>query len=745
MAEEARAQMNTAHPSRSPRRRQARALLALTAALAFVLALVGTASAAPGSGQVDVSLAGGKGEGSLAGQGVKLTYTAKAGKTGSAKRVAKKAPHSASLPVVDLDLTDGATVQTSGALRLLHGKRRATLRDLVVRSGGDRTAISAQLGKERLVVFRAQSAASIAGLTATLSDAQISLTGKAAAEIARRLGLEPLAGRQGTLELSAQGQLTPKVPDPIKPEEKPKGEEPEGEKLIDPYLGQCNVAAKTKAEGQIPDPAADPALTDSFETVAPTTLNWGFKGDFRGYIVGVAGGSLHALDGAVANGAPPVYSSFGFPVTDGEYADNDPIDMTDDQAVVESEGTALLCGTKHGFRIAISNPTVIVDGDDSRIVADVDANLSGTWIPTQSVHIADLNLDGITPFYNRSGSEVNWGSVPATLSDDGADAICGGDPNCVYGPGTALDPIGVAVKTPYDTGVGGADAASWNALANYVSTELPFPIPLATEGGCTLPAAAGGSNSTARTVDENLGYGGSATAWNADGAQPAPAPTLTGGTALTAGDFEWGVRRSLRATVNGTGEFNLFGGATASHPYKGNGGTGTPLMGNSKVEPAKFFRWASAGGTYKANGAGNADDQLVLRTAGRVAFCQLQSAQLYATILTDPRIVIDGSESRITVDVLTRYRLSWVRGRVDIAKLDLTDPGATVTENTASGTTTVEWKFAAANEDAVPAPTGPIDLTKAGEAVLNMIAPTTYKEGIPLDAAAIKVSFPAGP
>ena len=158
----------------------------------------------------------------------------------------------------------------------------------------------------------------------------------------------------------------------------------------------------------------------------------------------------------------------------------------------------------------------------------------------------------------------------------------------------------------------------------------------------------------------------------------------------------------------------------------------------------RHFIWPAASsstGFYDAAGAGNADDRLVLRTTGRVAFCQSESAQAYGTVLSNPTIVIEGTKSRITIDMATRYRLSWVRGVVDIATLNLSDPGVVINESDSSGTTTVTWSFPAAT--GTPA-VGPVTLTADGEAVLNMLAKNTYVAGLGLDAVTISAAFPEG-
>lgn len=702
--------------SRNRRGRVGLTALAIAATAALSAA---PASAAPAEGTAKIVLAKQQKGNGLVAQGVRISPL--------------------SLPVTNLELGQAPTARLDGSLKLSLGKRAAHLRELLVQPAGNRTAVSAKLGKQRLVVFRAKGQVQLGPTLLKLDDARLSLTGKAAKALKGKLGLDQLsAGKIGTLSVDAK---LPPAPAPKTDSgdggAKEKEEQPTPPEL-DPYFAQCGVKATSEATGSLPAAAALPTLSGAKEVVGAVET-WGFKQSFRSYVVFAAGGSLKAMDGATTNGAPPVISSFDFPVTGGEYAANGQIDMTDDQAVVEGAGTALFCATGHGFRVAISNPTIVIDGADSRVVADVDTNLSGVWTPSQRIDLADLDLAGITPFYNVSGSEITWSDIPATLTDAGAKAICGssGSSPCIYTEGTELDPVDVAVATPYDN-------SDLDALATYVEGNLPFPISDPTQGGCTLPidSLTPPGYKTIDAVQALHATPATQPTWLDAASNPAPLPTLGSATALNGGGLDWGFRRSLRASINGSGQFNLAGGATASHEYFGNGGTGVKSMGDA----GKFFTWpaqTSAAGSYAAGGPGNADDRLILRSQGRVAFCQTQAAQAYGTVFSNPTVVIDGANSRITLDVATRYRLSWVRGVVDFATLDLSDPSVTVSETDSSGTTTVEWVFPAASEAVTPN-VGPVELTTDGEAVVNMLSRTGYIAGLGLDGVKVRASFPEG-
>lgn len=696
-----------ASPSRPRSARWGVPTLALAALLLAALLPI-SATAAPATGQATIVAQPGQAKTDLLAQGAKLRGGAK-GKAGRA-----------TLPVTDLRFGKVTRAELAGRIVFNRGKRRAVARDLSVRVAGKQSLVVGTVGKQTLAIFRAAGQSESVANTIGLSKAPLALTGNAAKALAPRLGLDKVKpGRLGLLSLNAIQNDLPKK------EEEPKKEEPKPN--LDPYFAQCGISATSQATGTLPEPADLPTLVDSKSVVGPAAIPWPIKASFNNYVVNVSSGSIHT-----AAGASQADGAFQFPHASGEYAINDALDMTDDQAIVNGSGTVIFCAPGK-FRIAISNPTLVIDGEDSRIVADFDTNVDSVWTPDQRADFLELNLEGITPFYNHSGSEVTWDSIPAKLSDTGAEALCGGDENCPYAAGTPFDPVSMTVQTPYDLGAG--DETAWNALASYVGANLPFPLPDPALGGCEVGLPAGGSTTNARTVDEYHGYWTGTptnpqTAWNSNAAQATAPPNLSGKTAVEGGSLKWGFRTGLRNSLNSTGDYNLANGATASGEYFGNGGT----LGArpSLLGAGAFFTWpAVAGGRYDAGEVGSADDRLELRTQGRVAFCQVQSAQRYAAIFTNPTVVIDGSSSRITIDVLSRYRLSWVRGVVDFASIDLS--GGTFASNTAGDTTTVTWTDA------------PVTLTANGAKVVGLLSPATYVAGATLDPATISASFPAGP
>jgi hypothetical protein len=297
--------------------------------------------------------------------------------------------------------------------------------------GNARVSVSGVTGGKRIVLFSAPAAAVIDTVEGriSLSGAKISLTSAAARALRSKLRIKRLpAGDVGRLSMSVRwSEILP---------------------LIDPYLEQCGLAADSKTTGSVPSATPLPNL------LAPMTLfgrgmTWAVKSSLNGYINSI--GSIVGLSGALVNrvpGPPTIPpTGFSFQFAGGQLAENGG-GLEDNQAIVESTGTVVYCNSAHGFRIAISNPTVVIDGASSRVIADVDTNISGDWMPTQRVDLVTLDLTGITPTSTIFSTE--WADVPTTLTQAGSDALrlCevsvpGAPPGCLYPAGTAFAPITV--------------------------------------------------------------------------------------------------------------------------------------------------------------------------------------------------------------------------------------------------------------------------------------------------------------
>lgn len=647
----------TAHLSRPPRRRRALAVLATLALSATVT--TGVAAASPGSGEAVLSLKPG-GESSLLGQGVK----ARAGKSGSAKRVlarqGKGGNQQIALPVIDVELREAASIQTTGALTLSLEGRKATLKDLILQVAGNRTAISAKLGGKRLVVFRAKGTARIDSTSLALNGAKLSLTGNGASALREKLGLEQLyAGTLGTLDVDASITPLSSIPAPAAP----KKEQPRGP--TDPYAQQCWVALKSTVQGNAADPAAPPAMA-SPASVSGGSVQWGFQESFRFYIVTLSGGTIVPI--APATQPTPPIGSFSFPATGGGYVLNSAGDASDDVAVIDGSGEVVLCNAPHGFRITLSNPTVTIDGVNSRLTVDVDTNMGGIHTPTQRVDLAKLDIGDASTFYSEHAKTVTWGDLPVTLTKAGEEALQLCNPMnpgpCSYEEGDSLEPLSVTAATS-------ASEAAW---------------PFASACNIVIPATA--------------------SSWPPAPAAPLAEPALGASSeSLTEGSIEWGFRNSLRNTVQTNGVFNLAGGATRSDAVDMSGS-------------GKFFSWPSTSGEYEPGTPG----RLILRGTGSVALCN--TAHGFGTVLANPTLAIDGAKSRLSMDVATRFGGSWTWGRVDVATIAT---GSVVVEELAdtpsAGLETIKWTFPDLGAD--NAPGGGDDDTDSTNSSVKLATPGT--------------------
>jgi hypothetical protein len=647
------------------------ALVVLAVAIALVAMLTtGTAQAAPANGEVTLTL---KANSDLA---------IKQGKKGKAQNAA--------LPVTDLELLTAVTLRTSGKLKLANGKRSATLRGVIVQSDGQETKLSAKLGKRRLIVFRAQGKAEIGKSSATLSKAPLSLTGKGAEALAERLGLDSLAaGRIGTLGFTATLPVADRAKGQAEEQKKPA---PKG--IVDPYASQCALSVTEKIAGTAAGTAPAPSLT------SPVSLNggkidWGFKSSFRSYVF-FSGGALVPIAPAEVLNPPlpaPQTGSFRFPADGGSYVVNDPGDNSDDQAIVDGAGEVVLCNAPHGFRIVLSNPTVTIDGEDSRLTVDVDTNVSGVWTPSQRVDLATLDTDAVSPFYNEDAKTVTWSGLPTSLTEAGEEVLGLCNPMnpgpCEYEEGDLIDPVTVELKT--DT------AVAW-----------PFGA------GCTL------------------GIPATASSWPAAPAALAALPALTAPEPISSGAINWGVRNSLRKTVNENGVFNLSGGATRSDP--------TSMEG-----AGKFFTWPSSSGTYESGTPG----RLVLHGDGSVGLCN--TAHGFGTVLSNPTVVIDAAKSRLVMDVATRLGTSWTSGRIDLA--DVTTGGVvktTAPDTPGAGEETITWTFpdlgidnaVGGGDDDSDSTNSSVKLAAAGTSGLNLLGGSYKTVGTALNKLSVSIIHP---
>ncbi len=626
-----------------PSLRSPRVLAVLALALAAIIAATAaSASAAPATGEVLLTLKSGA-QSSLLREGVKASPRSGKGKTQTVK-----------LPVAELELGGASVVKTGAILTLSGGGKSAKLKDVELKIGAASTAISAKLGGNSKVFFRAKGAASVDGLSVRASG-PLSLTGGGAKALREALGLDGIsAGKLGSASALASIKAATPAPAPVLPD--PPKKQPEEPKEAYPYAAECPVPAVEgnpgfgEAPGKVAGIAASPAFAaETGQEVTGTEIDWGFKDSFRSYVAFVPpAGSLQALDGAVAhpNGTMAVAGSYwSFPSSGGEYEAGSEPGHSDDKLVVDGTGTVLFCKAGHGFNIALKNPTVTIDGANSRITATVGANMNGVWYPYQRADIARLDLSSVEPDVTDGGNTLVWEDVPAKLSADGQTAL-----GAIYKENEALDPI--TVETTLDR-------------------------PLTTQ--CTLDA---GTVPTPPAVDFTL----------------APLPTLANPVVRSGenlGTINWGFRRSTRSTtVSGadpaTNAFQLLGGATESFPGS-MGGSANAFPPAASAGLGKFFRFPVSSYSYEAGTGDPGDDRLIATSDATVGFCNVKFGG-FALVISKPTLVIDGADSRLIANAYSYAgpfgagaAKGWIGGRVEVVELN------TSAVDAVAGPGTVSW------------------------------------------------------
>ena len=397
------------------------------AVVAVVAIPAGSASAAEAQGTFSMTLGYGKSGKTLKRAGVKISaVSASQQKRLKGKRVRITAP----LKAVKGDA--GVFVLRSG-IKFSKGKRNLVARQLRVKNAGSSSRVNANVQGKWISLFVAdgEPVTDPVARTFKIDRATLRLTRQSAKQIRTKL-------RTGKIPVGEVGNLGASV----------------NLAFEDPYSEICGVPANTLTVGTVPPAGPLPVLSGASATVGEP-ISWGIKKSLNGYVNGI--GAIHGVDGATVNRvpmAPPQVppTDFTFQFSKGELAENG-AGTGDDQAILNGTGTVVYCNEPHGFRIAVSNPTVVIDGTSSRLVADVDTNTSGDWMPTQRVDLADLDLSSSTVTVPGPGS-VKWAGISATLSQNGSDALrlCevnvpGAPPFCLYPAGTALDDLTVTAST----------------------------------------------------------------------------------------------------------------------------------------------------------------------------------------------------------------------------------------------------------------------------------------------------------
>ena len=97
-------------------------------------------------------------------------------------------------------------------------------------------------------------------------------------------------------------------------------------------------------------------------------------------------------------------------------------------------------GTGPTLEIYVEKPRLVINGDNSVLIADVSSRLGGELVEYPGVELVSVDTSDLDLDPNGRGI-VKVNNLSTTLTEDGAEAFAG-----FYGPGTAFDPISAKFK-----------------------------------------------------------------------------------------------------------------------------------------------------------------------------------------------------------------------------------------------------------------------------------------------------------
>lgn len=367
-----------------------------------------------------------------------------------------------SLPVRRATIADSVALELSGTLLLRANGRSVGLRSLQATVGATSTRVTALIGTRRVAVLTARSTlvgADRATGTASATGSGVTLT--AAARRAISTGLAPKARRAagggvgdrsaapvvparfGTLSLVAKGTGVPVAAGPSTSAASGTGggdAEAGGETGAGTGAGAAALSPYTLLDCVIPSAAIEgaPPLTapsqPAGETPAPTlsgaltgsgSITWGFKDSLTNYVLAGSG----SVYGKGASGRFTFGGSSSY-------------DKTGGRAVVTGGGSGVFCYPGHGFAIAVADPTVVVDGAASRIIATVTTYQAGQLVSGRTDLASLGNVSISAPVADGATTTVTI-TATATLTGEGAKVFAG-----FYGAGTALNNVTATASYP---------------------------------------------------------------------------------------------------------------------------------------------------------------------------------------------------------------------------------------------------------------------------------------------------------
>ena len=441
----------------------------------------------------------------------------------------------------------------------------------------------------------------------------------------------------------------PRCRQPTKPTHRPS-------RIVDPYAAQCGLPRDQRGR-RAPSPPAAPAadahrradLVSDGTSPGASRLLPRLRRDHAGGSRQIALGrrltDQRHRAGLAASTSPPAPASTA-PTTARH---------GDDQAVIDGEGEASSAapgGT--GFRVALSNPTVIIDGADSRLVADVATNMTGTSGPRAARRRRRTRPRGLRADPQRRSRLANVPHADELATRCSAGARPGRHASTRSALSTPVRPGGV--DTPPATST--------------TSTELPIPRPSTLAAGgrraCDLSAIS-------PMPSRPYALGGTVALAEPD----APPRCQTSASPL----HRWrstGDPLELRATINGSGDSTCSGPPRATPPTTARpSATATPAVPDvGQMGGRREILHAGRRHVELDDPAGPATPTSAssCTTRGTVAFCQTNRRSPTGPSLRTRRWCIDGANSRILIDVRPCSKATpGTQLRPDFATLDLPD------------------------------------------------------------------------
>lgn len=423
---------------------------ALTAVAALGLATPAASAAGDvPTSQVKIALASpAKGTSTPRVAGVALTVT----------RPATSTRASLTLPAAAATFGRTSTARLQGTLVFRRGGRRATVRTLRITATSRGLRLTGRIGTASLTLLQSRTGTTArAGASELrLRRGALKLTRAGATRLSRilRRTLRPgttLGIVSGTLRAegaaaagtpSAGGGATaaPTAPAPApQPPAAPAPTQPAAPAptVPPPFGGPFGDACVAETPfGPLVDTAPDPAPLPAGTPVTSGTLAWDMRASFRDYVE--AGGRIATWNGAgrTADGR------FTFTLADAER----------DGALVIARfrGRVDFCYPAHSFRIALADPTVVIDGGEPRILMTGDSYqgvppVPATQVPPRRVRFTTF----AAPAAVVAGATRTWTVAGTTLTTAGADIA-----NATASPGAGFwgenTPFGGFVLTTTD-------------------------------------------------------------------------------------------------------------------------------------------------------------------------------------------------------------------------------------------------------------------------------------------------------